>query len=165
MLKKIQNIKKEDLILILSWLKGESVLLNKKFNHEKLIKLCEQSSDDDINISNDIDELLYDSFELYERLKKTNINDILKRASDMHDDDVMEMKSMLNINTDVMINESINNMLSFITLYEEMMTTVKFDYPHVRGIQKGILTLLLQDSIKSEDYEKCFELKNKIDEV
>jgi uncharacterized protein (DUF2164 family) len=50
-------------------------------------------------------------------------------------------------------------------LYEKLILNSKFEDITLRSFQKQIMINKIQDYIKSEDYEICSEIKEKINEI
>jgi hypothetical protein len=54
---------------------------------------------------------------------------------------------------------------NFVNLYEKLILNSKFEDITLRSFQKQIMINKIQDYIKSEDYEICSEIKEKINEI
>lgn len=54
---------------------------------------------------------------------------------------------------------------SFVNLYEKLILNSKFEDITLRSFQRQIMINKIQDYIKSEDYEICSEIKEKINEI
>ena len=72
---------------------------------------------------------------------------------------------MFNIMPKEIIDESKRSLENFVRLYEELIMNCKFEYAEIRGIQKNMLSILINKFIANEEYEKCSELQKKIKEV
>lgn len=156
MLKKIKTINKSELLIFLTWIKGENVLNNKTFKYDYLLLECmDENSDNEINVDGILDDLMMDSFQIYDKLKKTSKEEFLEKFKN----------SMFNVVSKEMISESMRSMETFVNLYENILTNTKFEYPEIRGIQKNILTEMINVFISNEEYEKCIEFKEKIKEI
>lgn len=54
---------------------------------------------------------------------------------------------------------------SFVNLYEKLILNSKFEDITLRSFQRQIMINKIQDYIKSEDYEICSEIKEKINDI
>ena len=54
---------------------------------------------------------------------------------------------------------------NFVNLYEKLILNSKFEDITLRSFQRQIMINKIQDYIKSEDYEICSEIKEKINEI
>lgn len=54
---------------------------------------------------------------------------------------------------------------NFVNLYEKLILNSKFEDITLRSFQKQIMINKIQYYIKSEDYEICSEIKEKINEI
>ncbi|NPV13155.1 MAG: hypothetical protein HPY57_15420 [Ignavibacteria bacterium] len=159
MLQKRTELEKKELILLLSWLKGEVFIQNKKFNYDELLQRCMIDDDDDdipINVSDYFDDLMLDLYSLYEKLSKITKEQIEEKIVN---------NTMFKILPKKWIEESMRSYQSFLHLYEELMMSSKFEYPQIRKIQKNLMNDFITRYIASEEYEKCIDLKEKIKEV
>ena len=157
MLERKKKIKTSELLILLSWLKGETVMTKKPFNFDYLLSECMGVDDEEeINVEDFIDQLMIDLFNMYEKLKSTSKEDLEEK---------MKETPLFNVLSKDLISESMRSLESFIDLYERILMETKFEYPEIRGIQKNIFTSLISTCIANEEYEKCIELKEKIKEV
>lgn len=157
MLQKRTELEKKELILLLSWLKGEVFIQNKKFNYDELLQRCMIDDDDiPINVSDYFDDLMLDLYSLYEKLSKITKEQIEEKIVN---------NTMFKILPKKWIEESMRSYQSFLHLYEELMMSSKFEYPQIRKIQKNLMNDFITRYIASEEYEKCIDLKEKIKEV
>lgn len=154
MLKKLEKIKSDELLILLTWLKGDTTFSKKVFKFDDLLKKC--VDDNDIDIENDIDQLMIDLFEIYNKL-----NTISKEELKIK----MEETIMFNILSKELVLESMSSIEKFIELYEKILMNTKFNYPEIRGIQKNIFLSHITAYTNSEEYEKCIELTTKLKEI
>jgi len=155
MLEKRTKIKSDDLLVLLTWLKGETMMSKRKFNFDNLLIEC-TSNDGYIDVEDQFDDLMFDLYSIYNKLKNITAEEF--------EDKVME-SPMFNIMPKEIIDESKRSLENFVNLYEELIMSCKFEYADIRGIQKNMLTLLINKYIANEEYEKCSELQKKIKEV
>ena len=156
LLEKKSKIKTSELLILLTWLKGETVLLKKPFKFDFLLSECMMVDNEEINVEDFIDQLMIDLFHMYDKLKKTSKEDLEEK---------MKETALFNILSKDLVSESMRSLDSFIELYERILMETKFEYPEIRGIQKNIFDSLITTCIMNEEYEKCIELKVKIKEV
>lgn len=154
MLEKKQKMKTSELLTLLSWLKGETLTKQKSFNFDFLLSECSKN-EDEIDVENYIDQIMIDLFEMYDKLKKTSKEEL----------EIKMKETMFNILPKELISESMRSLESFINLYEKILMETKFEYPEIRGIQKNIFNTLISSYIMKEEYEKCIDLKQKLNEI
>ena len=155
MLEKRTKLKSDDLIVLLTWLKGETMMSKKKFNFNDLLNEC-TSNVGDIDVEDQFDNLMFDLYSIYNKLKNITVEEF--------EDKVME-SPMFNIMPKEIVEESKRSLENFVNLYEELIMNSKFEFADIRGIQKNMLTMLINKYIANEEYEKCSELQKKIKEV
>jgi len=154
MLKTNKIIKKTELLTMLTWLKSDSLLKNKPFNYDLLIDECHNFETPDIDISDNLDFLMCDLFSTYQDLKSQSPEKISEK-----------LLSSFSFLSKEVINESIKSINNFITIYENIIMNYKFDNIQMRNTQKTIITILISKYTKSEEYEKCVELTQKLSEI
>ena len=149
MLEKKKTIESVVLIQLLMWLKAESDLISmNKFKYDKLLQEC--ISNENVNVDLIFDDLMYDLFLIYDRVRKI-------------DSDELENKlESFNIFPKDIIEDSKRGMSAFIELYETLLLETKFEYSNMRSIQKNLMSLLIVEYSAKEEYEKCVELKKKL---
>lgn len=155
MLERKVNIKKSELLTLLSWLKSENIMNNKKFKFDYLLNECFNDDSGDVEVLDFLDDLMAELFEIYEKLK------IKSPSLESH---IMESPLFKVLPKD-MIDESMRSMKSFLDLYEHLLMDCKFENNQMRGIQKTMITVLLNKYISDEEYEKCIELKEKLKNI
>lgn len=152
MLEKKKTIESVVLIQLLMWLKAESDLISmNKFKYDKLLQEC--ISNENVNVDLIFDDLMYDLFLIYDRVRKI-------------DSDELENKlESFNIFPKDIIEDSKRGMSAFIELYETLLLETKFEYSNMRSIQKNLMSLLIVEYSAKEEYEKCIDLKKKLEEI
>ena len=154
MLEKKKTIESVVLIQLLMWLKAEADFIDNnkiRFKYDKLLQEC--MSTENVNVDSIFDDLMYDLFLIYDRLKKI-------------DSDELENKlESFNIFPKDIIEDSKRGMSDFIELYEKLLMETKFEYSNMRSIQKNLMTLLIVEYSEKEEYEKCIDLKKKLEEI
>jgi hypothetical protein len=154
MLEKKKTIESVVLIQLLMWLKAEADFIDNnkiRFKYDKLLQEC--MSNENVNVDLIFDDLMYDLFLIYDRLKKI-------------DSDELENKlESFNIFPKDIIEDSKRGMSDFIELYEKLLMETKFEYSNMRSIQKNLMSLLIVEYSAKEEYEKCIELKKKLEEI
>ena len=155
MLEKKMKMKTADVLVMLSWLKGESEITKKSFDYDNVLTECAQNFEV-INVEDFIDQLMIDLFDMYDKLKSTTKKELEEKIKDT---------ALFNVLSKEMISESMRSLDSFLELYENLLLETKFDYAEIRGIQKNVFNVMISSCIANEEYEKCIELKEKIKEV
>jgi len=152
MLEKKKTIESVVLIQLLMWLKAESDFDTKnRFKYDNLLQEC--VSNKNVNVDLIFDDLMYDLFLIYDRVRKI-------------DSDELENKlESFNIFPKDIIEDSKRGMSAFIELYEKLLMETKFEYSNMRSIQKNLMTLLIVEYSEKEEYEKCIDLKKKLEEI
>jgi len=156
MLQKRLELKKTELAILLSWLKGDVVHKNDKFRYNELLNKCMSDSVEHVDVEGYFDDLMYDLYILYERLSKITQEQLEEKII---------QNPMFNILPKDWISESMRSLQSFLDLYEQLIITSKFENTEIRGIQKNLIAELLAKYIASEEYEKCIELKENLKNV
>lgn len=157
MLEKRVELKTSELISLLSWLKGETVILNKKFNFDILLNRCAtEDVNDMVDVDGFFDDLMCDLYIIYEKLKKLTREELENK---------MIESPLFNLFPKDMIDQSMKSLNSFLDLYERLMITSKFEFPQIRGIQKNMMTEFISKYVMNEEYEKCIVLKENLKEV
>jgi len=130
MLHKKTKMKKSNLLILLTWLKGETTLTNKPFPFDYLFSECIQDNGD-IDVQNIIDQLMIDLFGIYNKLKSKSKEELEEK---------LKQNVMFNVLSKDIVSESMRSLNSFLKLYEDILMNTKFEYPEIRGIQKNIMT-------------------------
>lgn len=158
MLEKRTLLKTTDLIILLTWLKAETTVgvNNKLFNYDRLLTECIQNTNIVISVDNDFENLMIDLYHVYLKLIKITPEDIKNKLVE---------NPMFNILPKDWIDQSMRSLQSFLNLYESLLITSKFETTDFREIQKNTITNLLNKYIASENYEKCIELKENLNEL
>ena len=155
MLEKKITMKTSELLILLTWLKGETVMTKKTFSFDYLLSECIKDVEE-VDVEDFIDQLMIDLYDMYDKLKKTSKEDLEEK---------MKQTALFNILSKELVSESMRSLESFIELYENILMDTKFEYPEIRGIQKNIFNTLITSCIMNEEYEKCIELKEKIKDI
>ena len=156
-LKRIEKIKTSEALTLLSWLSVIDPKTSRDINYTSLLNECiSEESPNEVDVDGYIDELMYKLFTLYDKLKNLNKDEVKDKMSE---------NSMLNILPKDIVEESMKGIDNFISLYERILMEAKFDFPNIRGIQKNILTTLMNQYILNEEYEKCADIKTKLNEL
>ena len=93
-----------------------------------------------INIENDIDDMIFDAYDIY-----YNIKDILNDAHKEYQD-----------------IDGLSLMWEFIPLYEKLLVSTKFSKAKTKTIQKMYFNNLLTIEIDKENFEYCSEIQKTI---
>ena len=148
MLKKIKELSVKELEMLIIFVNipiGENLMdtLTKfiDISHKKdlkyynLLEIAEKNRDMDvsINIEDDYDEIMFETYNVYYHLKEI-LTEAHKNYPDIY---------------------GLTMMFEFIPLYETLLSTSKFDNPKTRTIQKMFFENLLEEKIKTENYEEC----------
>jgi len=155
MLKKVKTIKKEDLLVFISWLKGEEVFSNKQFAYNHLLEECGKEVVD-IDIEMDYELFMLDLYGTYDKLSNIPDDELINK---------MEESPMFKILPKDIIDESMRKMESFCELYLDYMTTSLFEDITLKGKQKLLINKRIDQLILNEEYEKCIELKANLKEL
>ena len=155
MLEKRIELKKSDLTILLSWLKGKAIAHNKKFVYDELLQRCITDSVETIKVDDCFDDFMLDLYLIYEKFSKVTQEGIEKIA----ENPIFETLPK------EWVEESMRSLNAFLKLYEDLMLTSKFELPQIRGIQKNMMNDFLTKYIASENYEKCIELKENMKNV
>ena len=163
MLKKIKMMRGRDIAILTTFvnINVEEIMAGKikenpdDYKYKNLIMDTHIPENENIlfNVSDVIDNLMFDNYTTYLQMKD-RVSTF--SASDMEDLD-LDKRSMK------MLDEAEEMMRDFIKLYKKLMLETKFDYPHIRQIQKYILEKELQRQISFENYEICAEIKINIE--
>lgn len=156
MLEKKEKIKTSELLTLLTWLKGETVVTNKKFRFDFLLTECNQSTDGEVDVEGFFDDLMFDLFGIYDKLKTTNPEELEQK---------MVQSPLFNILPKDMVEQSMRSLSAFIELYEKFITECKFEFAEIRGIQKNMMSAMITKYIMNEEFEKCIDLKAKLKDV
>ena len=156
-LKRIEKIKTTDALTLLSWLSVIDPKTSRDINYTSLLNECvSENNPGEVDVDGYIDEIMYKLFFLYEKLKNINKDEVQEKMTE---------NPMLNVLPKDIINESMRGIDNFVLLYERILMEAKFDFPNIRGIQKNILTTLMNQYVLNEEYEKCVDIKNKLKDV
>lgn len=156
MLEKREKLDKKEVFILISWLKGDILNKNLKFNYDELLIRCYSDNDEDVIISDHFDNLMLDLYNLYDKLTKITKEEI---------EDKIKENPMFNSLQKEWIEESMKSYEKFIKLYEKLILTTKFENENIKILQKNLMTNLITKYISFEEYEKCIDLKQKINEI
>ena len=154
----------DDILTILLWVKTISEIEGKSFKYQNLQDQAETYKYTNTPLDtriHPIDELMIDAFRVYDKLKKTKekFNGVLEKI-DFTSFQNKFLIERLNGNKDVFNNEISKYEKSF----EELMENFRYEYPEIRGIQKGVLTEKMNEYVASEDYEHAAIVRDIIKE-
>ena len=155
MLEKRETVNTGDLLTLLTWLKGESTVLDNKFGFDYLLNEC-GTGVENVDVTGFFDQLMYDLYHIYEKLEKLTPEDLEAKVVN---------NPMFNILPKDVVEESMRSMDSFMKLYEELIMNSKFEEGNIRAIQKKIMDKLFIKFVATEEYEKCGEIKQKLTEI
>lgn len=156
-MQKIEKLNKDDVMLLLRWLKGEMLFTNsKRFNYDNLINECLIGNDDKIDVSNYIDNIMIELYPLYEKLINIGEKTIKER---------IEQNPYIKFLPVNMIDEVMKNYKRFLDLFEKLLINYKYENEELKQIQRKTLNELINKYIETEEYEKCLELKEKIKNI
>lgn len=139
----------DDFLVLIHWTKtfitfeGDTFLYNDLILQAESYKYLNTPFDTNIHL---IDELLIDSFKLYNKIERT-------------EDKVKEILNILSIpfiDSETMKKETDN----FKRIFEDIMENYKFENKETINIQKVFLSKKLQHCIKIEDYENAAKLRD-----
>jgi len=155
MLEKRETINTGDLLTLLTWLKGESTVLDNKFGFDYLLNECGVGNEE-VDVVGFFDQLMYDLYRIYEKLEKLTPKDLEVNIVN---------NPMFNILPKDVVEESMRSMEAFMDLYEKLIMETKFEEGNIRAIQKKIMDKLFVKYVATEEYEKCGEIKQKLTEI
>jgi len=162
MLKKITNLKSEEVFILTSFanINFEKILSGNAIDesnlkYEMLLKdsSLPENANLDIRVDSVIDNLMFDNYNIYCKIKENE-----SRVEKM---DLSETPNELK----EAFMESKKSMQNYIKLFEKLLVETKFEYPHIRQVQKYFLENRIQEEILLENYEVCSDLKKRIDEI
>lgn len=156
MLVRKEEMKKDDLLLLLNWILSGAILSKNNFKYDQLLIDISKETCDIVNIANIFDDLIYESYLIYEKIKYTTKEDLMSKYKE---------NPVYKILPESIIDDSYKNMTRFKNLYEDIIINSKFEKDNIREIQKYILTNIMSKFILDEEYEKCAEIKNKINSI
>ena len=156
MLVRKEEMKKDDLLLLLNWILSGAILSKNNFKYDQLLIDISKETCDIVNIANIFDDLIYESYLIYEKIKYTTKEDLMSKYKE---------NPVYKILPESIIDDSYKNMTRFKNLYEDIIINSKFEKDNIREIQKNILTNIMSKFILDEEYEKCAEIKNKINSI
>ncbi len=147
----------DDLLFLIKWVETFNLVEGKPFKYQNLL---DQSNTYKINNTPldttifNIDNFMVDVFKCYQKIKESR-DDAIKII------DMIDVSLFSNFNMkDIMISETDR----FELILEDLMVNYKYEYPEIRGIQRFFLIQKLREYIKSEEYEKCADIRNIISE-
>jgi hypothetical protein len=145
MLKKIKELKCEDINILLTILNVDiNEILSGQFDVSKI----------------DYSKLLYvDMFSIV--CLPGNKNNLYNIENEIEDIMLKCFDKYLKLKKEY-YNDFLKN---FVNLYEKLILNSKFEDITLRSFQRQIMINKIQDYIKSEDYEICSEIKEKINEI
>lgn len=175
-----KKIKVSDLIVLLNWLRSvqqasempnitsndlEKIDLDNiaelfngkkfKFKYDDLLLAASYTKEREMFVE-DIDQLMFDIYPTYEKVKKLNPQDFENRIQE---------NPMFNIYPKDLLEESKRSLNEFIKVYEKLLLEYKFEYANIRTIQKLALENLMKQYIMEEKYEECADIRDKLKEV
>ena len=162
MLKKITNLKSEEVFILTSFanISIERILSGNAIdgNNLKYSMLLNDSSlpenaNLDMRVDNVIDNLMFDNYEIYNKIKK-NEKQVEKMDLSQFPEDLKES-----------FMESHKSMMNYVNLFEKLLVETKFEYTHIRQVQKQFLENRIKEEILVENYELCAELQTKINQI
>jgi hypothetical protein len=158
MLEKKIKMKSDNLLILLSYLKAETLMSNISFNYDDLYIECVKDNNE-INIEKWIDQIMLDLYKPYIHLKNIPADTLFGKMN--------QTISLFGISdiSDNIIDESMTSLNDFIGIYEKILMETKFELFEIRNIQKTIFNALLLTYTNNENYEKCIEFKEKIKEI
>ena len=107
----------------------------------------------DMRVDAVIDNLMFDNYDIYCKIK-ANENKVEKLDLSEFPDDLKEA-----------FVESQKSMQNYINLFEKLLVETKFEYPHIRQVQKQFLENRIKAEILVENYELCSDLQKRINEI
>ena len=142
----------DDILTILLWVKTISEIEGKSFKYQNLQDQAETYKYTNTLLDtriHPIDELMIDAFRVYDKLKKTKekFNGVLEKI------DFTSFQNRFN-----------NEISKYEKSFEELMENFRYEYPEIRGIQKGVLTEKMNEYVASEDYEHAAIVRDIIKE-
>ena len=142
----------DDILTILLWVKTISEIEGKSFKYQNLQDQAETYKYTNTLLDtriHPIDELMIDAFRVYDKLKKTKekFNGVLEKI------DFTSFQNRFN-----------NEISKYEKSFEELMENFRYEYPEIRGIQKGVLTEKMNEYVAAEDYEHAAIVRDIIKE-
>ena len=142
----------DDILTILLWVKTISEIEGKSFKYQNLQDQAETYKYTNTPLDtriHPIDELMIDAFRVYDKLKKTKekFNGVLEKI------DFTSFQNRFN-----------NEISKYEKSFEELMENFRYEYPEIRGIQKGVLTEKMNEYVAAEDYEHAAIVRDIIKE-
>jgi len=170
-----KNITNNELMIILSWIKGEITsrqFLKKETQHFKWSKLListMKNSDigkGDLNIDinkSDFEEIFENSLEVYEKLNIKQIKYDIKNANETMKQ-IPEMEKIFNsVNFDKeFIQEELKKIDNYYNIMDNILMNYDFQSKNLKDKQLKKLKKKLEIYIKNEEYEKCSEIQSLI---
>ena len=156
MLVRKEEMKKDDLLLLLNWILSGAILSKNNFKYDQLLIDISKETCDIVNIANIFDDLIYESYLIYEKIKYTTKEDLMSKYKE---------NPVYKILPESIIDDSYKNMTRFKNLYEDIIINSKFEKDNISEIQINILSNIMSKFILDEEYEKCAEIKNKINSI
>ena len=175
-----KKIKVSDLIVLLNWLRSaqqasempnitsndlEKIDLDNitdlfsgkkfKFKYDDLLLLVSYTKEQEMFVE-DIDQLMFDIYPTYEKIKKFDQQDFENKIQE---------NPIFNIYPKDLIEESKRGINEFIEVYEKLLLDYKFEYANIRTIQKLTMENLMRQYIMEEKYEECADIRDKLNDV
>ena len=139
----------DDFLLLIYWTKTFLIFEHKEFLFNDLLEQAESykllNTPLDIRYHR-IDELLIESYKLYNKLKRTE-----KQVSE-----VLDTLNLPFLNSSTMKKETDK----YKNIFEDLMENYTYTDPEIIGIQKGMLNEILKDCIAIEDYERAANIRD-----
>ena len=137
MLKKITNLKSEEVFILTSFaninlekLLSGDMIDESNLKYEMLLKTSSlpENANVDMSVNAVIDDLMFDNYDIYHKIKENEKRIFEVENFDEYPDDLKNA-----------FLESKKGLQNYIDLYEKLLVETKFEYPHIRQVQKQFL--------------------------
>lgn len=147
------TIDREQLQIILSWIRGENVFNNKPNKWDWLLIKSGYSDTDFIEIpQDDFENILIDALPLVIKVETINNNMYM-----------LDNSILKNLNVgEEQINKEIEKMSSFVDIINNLIISNELNNNELKSKKLDILNNMMKDYIRDEEYEKCILLSDKI---
>jgi len=158
-----KNITKNDLVVLLSWIKGEdsfAVMQGKtsNFKWNFLLETLTFDLDSEIDVKKlpEFEDIVINACSVYDKVGHVDIDDILKN-NPMID----KLKEMIPDFDELQeqIKSETNRLTEFSEVIQKVMRIVDFESETLKKRQKETLETLLEKYIRNEEYMKCVPIK------